>query len=129
MSFTGHAALLFRPQQQDSDIKAATLPGKTSAVHWLKGSTLATLSLGAQNTEHLLTIYIRDQAVIQCSSVLCTILSPEDTGQGWVLLGTPVRSKAYQVIGHAHVTEVNSLPDVIWTVPLCSLGAPSRRPS
>ena len=103
MSFTGHAALLFRPHQQGSDIKAATLPGKTSAAHWLKGSTLATLSLGVQGIEHLLTIYIRDQAVIQCSSVLCTILSPEDTGQGWVLLGAPTSSQLYQVISNAHI--------------------------
>ncbi len=85
------------------------MPGKTSAAHWLKGSTLATLSLGVQGIEHLLTIYIRDQALIQCSSVLCTILSPEDTGQGWVLLGAPTSSEPYQVVSHAHVVEVSRL--------------------
>lgn len=111
MSFTGHAAVLMRPQEQDTDVKAATLPSKTSAAHWLKGSTLATLSLGVHGTEHLLTLYIRDQAVIQCSSVLCTIFSPEDTGQGWVLLGAPAWSRPYQVIGHFHLAEVSRLPD------------------
>ena len=125
MSFTGHAAVLLRPQ--DTDFKAATLPGKTFAAHWLKGSTLATLSLGVQGTEHLLALYIRDQAVIRCSSVLCTILSPEDTGQGWVLLGAPTWSKPYQVIGHPHLAEVSRLSDSCCTCAIILTGVSSGK--
>ena len=101
MSFTGHAAVLLRPQQRDGNPKAATLPGRNSAAHWLRGSTLATLSLGVQGIDHLLTVYIRDQAMIQSNSMLCTILSFEDTGQGWVLVGAPTCSKPYQVVAQS----------------------------
>jgi len=98
MSFTGHAAVLLRHHPQDSDFRAVALPGKTPSAHWLKSSTLATLSLGVQGIEHMLTVYIRDQAVIQCSSMLCTLLAPEDSDQGWVLVGAPSWSKPYQVV-------------------------------
>ena len=97
MSFTGHVALLLSHQRQDSSTKVLLPANKLPAASWLKSSTLATLSLGVEGHERLLTVYIRDQAIIQCSSLLCSLLSPEDSGHGWLLVGSPIRAYRYQV--------------------------------
>ena len=88
MSFTGHIALLLSPQRQDSSTKQSLQANKLPVASWLKTTTLATLSLGVEGHEHLLTVYIRDQAIIQCSSLVCTLLSPQDSGHGWLLVGS-----------------------------------------
>ena len=98
MSFTGHAALLLR---HPGDGKAAASMGKAPAAYRVKSSTLATLSLGVQGIEHRLTIHIRDKALVQCSSLMCTLLSPKDTGQGWVLVGAPIWPKLHEVVEHS----------------------------
>lgn len=100
MSFTGHVALLLSRQRQDSSTKIPLPANKSPAASWLKSSTLATLSLGVEGHERLLTVYIRDQAIIQCSSLLCTLLSPEDSGHGWLLVGSPIWAHRYQVTTH-----------------------------
>ena len=100
MSFTGHAALLLHHQRPEGDGKAAASMGKAPAAYWVKSSTLATLSLGVQGIEHRLTIHIRDKALVQCSRLMCTLLSPKDTGQGWVLVGAPIWPKLHEVLGH-----------------------------
>ena len=55
-----------------------------------------------------MTVYIRDQAIIQCSSLLCTLLSPEDSGHGWLLVGSPIWAYQYQVTNHV-MTECRAI--------------------
>ncbi|BDA43396.1 hypothetical protein COCOBI_04-4080 [Coccomyxa sp. Obi] len=108
-SFSGHLALSFAPTPQPADCRLTKVKQAPSAT-WLRSGSFATLTLGIQQQDGgvYVQVHLKGTMLLHISgAVPYSLLTPEDTGQGWIFAAsvpesvgscTQIRSYAFNFV-------------------------------